>query len=195
MNQITKGRKVPVPLRYINVGLGWQQDAAATVEHDLDLAAFMIDASEKLPEPGFELFYGNLESPDKAVVFSGDNTTGGEGDSERLVIDVGSMDKRVRDIVIVASIFDAAELGLNFGNVKGAYVRVYDPKTDFELYRYELGSEAAKETCVVFGRLRRQWHEWAFEALGEGIAGGMDELKARYSVPRPPGSMLPPPAR
>ena len=78
-----KGGSTEIKLEKFSVGLGWQvrEDASAKDDFDLDVSAFMVDASGKIPTDDYLVFYnsekrlradenGRLISPIKIVPYT-----------------------------------------------------------------------------------------------------------------------------
>lgn len=81
--RIQKGGSTEIKLEKFSVGLGWQvrEDASAKDDFDLDVSAFMVDASGKIPTDDYLVFYnsekrlradenGRLISPIKIVPYT-----------------------------------------------------------------------------------------------------------------------------
>lgn len=81
--RIQKGGSTEIKLEKFSVGLGWQvrEDASAKEDFDLDVSAFMVDASGKIPTDDYLVFYnsekrlrvnenGDLLKPLKIVSFT-----------------------------------------------------------------------------------------------------------------------------
>jgi len=169
---LQKGQRVDIGLTKVCVGLGWDPNTSkSSADYDLDASAFMLGASGKIPQEGFLVFYGNQESPDKAVASSGDDTTGGNsdgGDDETLSVDLTRLDSKIEQILFTVTIYDALKRKQNFGQVRNSYIRIYDARTQEEICKYELGEDFSIENCVEFGRLYKRNGQWRFEAIGQG---------------------------
>lgn len=59
--RIQKGGSTEIKLEKFSVGLGWQvrEDASAKDDFDLDVSAFMVDASGKIPTDDYLVFYNS----------------------------------------------------------------------------------------------------------------------------------------
>lgn len=165
------------------IGLGWDTNQSDTgYDFDLDASAFMLGSNGKIPADEFFVFYNNLQSPDEAVCHTGDNLTGeGEGDDESILIDLEKVDPRVNEIIIVVTIHKAQERRQNFGQVRNAFIRIYNSDTNREILRYDLDEDFSVETAVEFGRLYKRNGEWKFEAIGTGMKGGLAEYLVKYN--------------
>ena len=150
---------------------------------DLDASAFMLGKNKKTPADKFFVFYNNPVSQDGAVSSSGDDRTGGnsaDGDDETLTVNLDSVAPSIEEIVFIASIYEAEKRRQNFGQVRNAYIRIYNAETNEEIARYDLEEDFSIETVVEFGRLYRRNNEWRFEAMGIGSKNGLESLVAKY---------------
>jgi tellurium resistance protein TerD len=178
---LEKGQKVDLTktnpgINAYALGLGWSENANVGSAFDLDASAFILGANKKRLSDKHFVFYGNLESPEKAVIHSGDNLTGaGDGDDETITVDFSKLPQEAEEIVLVVTIYQAQERSQNFGQVSDAFIRIYDPATNVELMKYDLGEDFSLETAVEFGRLYKKDGEWKFNATGVGRRGGLQE--------------------
>ena len=181
---LTKGGRVAIGLSRVNIGLGWDPNQGSGQAFDLDASAFMIDASGKIPQDEFFIFYNNLLSPCGAVKGADDDQTGGNsegGDDETLEIDLDKIDSRIQEIIIVVTIHDSDTRKQNFGQVRNSYIRIYDGVKNEEIVKYELDEDFSIETAVEFGRLYKKGNEWKFEAVGTGYKDGLDFFVNKYA--------------
>lgn len=175
---LTKGQRIDVGLKHAGVGLGWDpNDQASSHEYDLDASAFMLGENGKLISGEHFVFYNNPQSPDASVKSTGDNRTGeGDGDDEALMVQLDRVDPRVQQILFVVTIHEAEERRQNFGQVRHAFIRIYDADKGEEICKYELDEDFSTESAVEFGRLYRRDGSWKFEAIGRGRQGGLQDL-------------------
>lgn len=184
MINLQKGQRMELESALVNVGvgLGWDPNVNGGPDFDLDASAFMVGTNGKTPEDEFMVFYNNLKSPDGAVESSGDDLTGGnsDGDDETLTVRLDRVDPRVNEIIFVATIHEAESRRQNFGQVHNSFIRIYNADTNHEIAKYDLDEDFSIETGVIFGRLYRRGGIWKFEAMGNGVKGGLEELVNRY---------------
>lgn len=110
------------PLHKLRVGLYWD---VSNVSVDLDASCFLLDVSGKVVGDDWFVFYGQLNSPDGAVVHSGDCRDGSmPGDDEVITIDLQRLNAKVSKLIFVVTINEARERGLNFSNVRAAGVHI-----------------------------------------------------------------------
>ena len=150
-------------LTRVTVGLGW--DAAAHgASIDLDAGCLVFDERKKDID---KVWFMKLSGQNRAIVHSGDNLTGdGEGDDERISIDLMALSPQVKWLVFTINSFS----GQNFSAVRNAFCRLVDDTTRQELARYDLGAVGAA-TAMIMAKLERREDGWHMTALGEPGSG------------------------
>ncbi|GAA0394838.1 TerD family protein [Streptomyces luteireticuli] len=170
-------------LTAVTVGLGWDVRTTTGADYDLDASALLCAANGKVVSDQHFVFFNNLRSPDGSVVHSGDNLTGGgDGDDEQIQVSLATVPAEVDKIVFPVSIYEAAQRGQSFGQVRNAFIRVVDQADGRELARYDLTEDASTETAMVFGELYRHGGEWKFRAIGQGYASGLHGIAQDFGV-------------
>lgn len=180
---LQKGQKIDIGFSKMSVGLGWKPNEGTGYDFDLDASAFMIDEKRLIPLEEFFVFYGNQDSPDKALHHTGDDPTGGnseEGDDETILVDLSKVDNRVQEILFVVTIHEAFARKQNYGQVRDSYIRIVDDSTGKEIAKYELGEDFSIETAVEFGRLYKKDGKWKFEASGIGYKEDLAFFVSKY---------------
>lgn len=183
---LTKGAKVDLSkdapgMQNAVLGLGWDTNQAGGAAFDLDASVFMLNSAGKLPAQGNFVYFKNLKSPCESVEHSGDNLTGvGDGDDESVFVDLSKVPADINELHFIVNIYDAAARKQNFGQVKNAFIRIYDKDTKAEVLRYDLSEDFSAQTAVLFGRLYRHNEVWKFEASGTGENAGLDTYLNRY---------------
>ena len=170
-------------LKKLVIGLGWDPRATDGAAFDLDGSAFLLKTDGKARSDADFIFYNNLKSTDGSVVHAGDNTSGtGEGDDEKLTIDLALVPAEIEKITIGVTIHDAEARKQNFGMVGKAYIRCLDANGDKEIARYDLSEDSSTETAMIFGEIYRAGAEWKFKAVGQGFAGGLGPLARSFGI-------------
>ena len=170
-------------LTKVVIGLGWDPRATDGAGFDLDGSAFMQKSDAKVRADADFIFYNNLKSTDGSVVHLGDNTSGqGEGDDEKLTVDLSAVPAEIDKVSFCVTIHDADARKQNFGMVGKAYIRCLDANGDKELARYDLSEDGSTETAMVFGEMYRAGAEWKFKAIGQGFKGGLGPLATSFGV-------------
>jgi tellurium resistance protein TerD len=179
---LEKGQRQSIGAPKFTVGLGWDSNSSSTGESfDLDASVFLVGANGKIPNDNHFVYYNNLKSPDGAVTHTGDNLTGaGDGDDEKIQIDLSNISPDVNEISFVVTIHHADTRRQNFGQVRNSYIRILD-QANVELVKYELDEDFSIETAVEFGRIYKRNDEWKFEAVGIGMKGGLQDYLNKYN--------------
>lgn len=187
---LTKGGNVSLTkeagaagLAAVTVGLGWDIRTTTGADFDLDAAALVVDPAGKVLSDKHFVFFNNLSSADGSVVHTGDNLTGeGEGDDEQIKVNLPGVPTEADKVVFVVSIYDADNRRHNFGQVRGAFIRVVNDADSRELARYDLTEDSSTETAMVFGEAYRNGADWKFRAIGQGYASGLAGIAQDYGV-------------
>jgi tellurium resistance protein TerD len=179
---LEKGQREPISAPRFTVGLGWDSNSSASGEgFDMDASVFILGDNGKLLSDHHFIFYNNLKSPDQSVIHSGDNTTGaGDGDDEQIQIDLSKISSDAAEISFVVTIHKAQDRRQNFGQIRNSFIRIIDGSNTV-LVKYELDEDFSIETAVQFGRIYKRNNEWKFEAVGNGMKGGLQDYLTKYS--------------
>ena len=165
------------------IGLGWDPRATDGAAFDLDGSAFLLKVDGKVRSDADFIFYNNLKSTDGSVTHGGDNTSGqGEGDDEKILVDLTMVPSEVDKITIGVTIHEAEARKQNFGMVGKAYIRCLDANGDKEIARYDLSEDGSTETAMIFGEIYRAGAEWKFKAVGQGFKGGLGPLARSFGI-------------
>jgi len=181
---LSKGGNAPIgaSLQKFTVGMGWDvNETDSGQDFDLDASAFVLGENGKVLSEQHVVFYNNLKSPDGCLEHTGDNLTGvGEGDDESIKVDLSKVPANCASVAFVVTIHEAEARRQNFGQVRNAFVRIYDPNTNEEILKYDLGEDFSIETAVEFGSLYKKDGAWKFKAIGTGFAGGLQKFVDKY---------------
>lgn len=170
-------------LTYAAVGLGWDLNNTDTgTAYDLDASVFLLAANGKIVSEEYFIFYNNKKSPDGAVEHLGDSRTGeASGDDETILIDLAKINPAVEEMVFVVTIHDAETRRQNFGQIRNAYIKIYDNLSLVDVANYDLDEDFSRETAVEFGRLYKKDGEWRFQAVGQGYNSGLQSFVEKYT--------------
>lgn len=166
-------------LKKVVVGAGWDI-ATGGADFDVDIAAFLLDANNRFNTVSNVIFFNNKQG--QGIVLGADNRTGaGDGDDERINIDLSQIDMSIQKIVFVVTIHNAKEKRQTFGMINNSYVRLMDElQGEKELCRFNLKENGSTATSVIFAELYRDGMEWQFKAIGEGKIGDLNNILALY---------------
>lgn len=166
-------------LEKVILGAGWDIASGGT-DFDLDIAAFMLDANNKFNTVSNVIFFNNKIG--QGIQLGGDNRTGaGDGDDERISIDLGAISPEIQKIVFVVTIDKAREKRQTFGMINNSYVRLLDVNNgEREICRFNLKENGSTATSIIFAELHRDAGEWQFKAIGEGKIADLNGVLALY---------------
>ncbi|MBQ7585616.1 MAG: TerD family protein [Desulfovibrionaceae bacterium] len=168
----------------IMVGLGWKSREEDGEEFDLDASCFLLKENSKVRNDGDLVFYNQLKAENDCVVHTGDDRTGGDGESDDEVINVNlkKIPAKIDKLSFVVSIYEGEKRKQNFGMIRQAYIRILNLITGNEILRYDLTEEASTYTAMIFGMVYRSEGGWRFKAVGEGVENNLEGLCKRYGV-------------
>ena len=170
-------------LKKLLVGAGWDFNPYDGEPLDIDLSCFALGKDGKTRDDEDFIFYNNLKSADGSIVHAGDNTTGGgDGDDEKVAIDLANVPADIDKIAVAVTIHDAENRKQNFGMVSKAYIRCLNGDNGQEIARYDLSEDGSTEAAMIFGEIYRAGSEWKFKAIGQGFKGGLGPLAVSFGI-------------
>ncbi|MBR0150414.1 MAG: TerD family protein [Synergistaceae bacterium] len=151
---------------------------------DIDLSAFLLGYDGRVSYDSDFVFYSNMLHPSEAVTLLGGFPYRPRYEEcfELMTVDFSIVPANISSIVFTATIYDAEERHQNFGQVSNVHMRVVDPTSEHELFRYNLGDDLSKYMALIVGKLYRSADEWKFNAVGSGFKGGLAALCRNYGV-------------
>jgi len=179
---LVKGEKVPLSkagsgLDKITIGGGWDIGD----NFDLDLSAYLIDANGKLGAMTNVVFFGAKKHSSGAVELDKDNLTGiGEGDDEKIFVDFSKIPADRTEVYFGINIYQASERKQNFGMVKNAFIRAFNPADNAVLAKYDLSEDYSTATGVLAAKIYRHEGGWKFQALGEKLNGTINDIAKKF---------------
>ena len=184
---LKKGEKYSITKNHpgvnrLRVGIGW--DMAVPVEYDMDLEAFLLNDTEKVPDDSWIVYYGQLRSPDGSVTHRGDSGTGNDfgPDCEQIDVLLNNVSRQISKIAFVLTINEAKKNRYNFSGIKNAYIRIVDNSNGKELFRYELTDYYREVVSMVVGEMYMKNGEWRFNPVGMGTGDDLEGLCNRYGI-------------
>ena len=161
-----------------------------TVDVDLDLSCLMFnEAGEPVDHIWSPLYRfgdmkaglpnGKLDSIDKALHHTGDDTAGDQNgddglDNEIITVDLNKVSSNVNSIVFFLNIYNNEDYAGDFSGIPYASIRMYEgtPTRVNEVFaQYDV---ATKTECVgkrglIMGKLYKRNGEWKFAAIGDAF--------------------------
>ncbi len=170
-------------IREITVGVGWDLKKFEGDPIDVDASVFLLNREDKTREDEDFVFYNNLVACDGAVRHRGDSRTGaGDGDDEKIVVDLMALPFEIVKIAFVLSIYDMDGSSNDFTAVKNVFFRIVNNETTLETFRFELDENLGNAAGLFIGYLERQGSEWVYKAVGDPIPGGLSKIAAEYGI-------------
>ena len=167
-------------LEKVILGAGWDV-ASMGQDFDLDIAAFLLNENGKVGQIPNDVIFFNNKFGD-GITLLGDNRTGaGDGDDERIQIDLSKIRNDIQKIVFIVTIHEAQSRRQTFGMVNNSYVRLLDEKNnEKELCRFNLKENGSTVTSVIFAELYKEGYEWYFKAIGDGKIADLNGMLGLY---------------
>ncbi len=178
IHKIQKGQKVPLSITTsvkLKACIGWN---VLNNNCDVDVSAFMLNASGKVLGDSWFVFYGQTQSPDNSTIFSESSIQ----DREVISIDMAKLNKSVTKIVFVLTINEAFKKRLNFSMIKDAYIRIMDCSNNTELVSFKMTEYYSNVISMMIGELYLYNGKWKFSAIGNGVARDLAGLCELYGV-------------
>ena len=162
------------------LGAGWDV-ATMGRDFDIDISAFLVGSNNKVNQIPQDVIFFNNKFGD-GIYLEGDNRTGaGEGDDERIQIDLSQIRSDIQRIVFIVTIHEAQARRQTFGMVNNSYVRLLDAKNnERELCRFNLKEDGSTVTSVLFAELYKDGYEWYFKAIGDGKIADLNGMLGLY---------------
>lgn len=160
-------------LTNITVGLGWdpvQKKAgffSQPQNFDCDASVLLLRDSAFVDSKDL-IYFGNLKHFSGSVIHTGDNITGdGDGDDEQILVKLDQVPEEYNKIVFVVNIYDCIKRKQHFGQVKNAFIRIFNSQNNVELCKFELSENYDNMTTLIVGEIYRNNGEWKFNPQGQ----------------------------
>ena len=122
---------------------------------------------------------GKLDSIDRALHHTGDDTEGDQNgddglDNEIITVDLNRVDTKVNQIVFFLNIYNNEDFQGDFSEIPYASIRMYEGTASKVREVFASYDVATKSNCVgmralVMGKLYRRNGEWKFAAIGDAF--------------------------
>ena len=163
---------------------------SSNVDVDLDLSCLMFDAEGNPVDHIYSPLYrfgdrnvglpnGKLDSIDRALHHTGDDTEGDQNgddglDNEIITVDLNRVDTKVNQIVFFLNIYNNEDFQGDFSEIPYASIRMYEGTASKVREVFASYDVATKSNCVgmralVMGKLSRRNGEWKFAAIGDAF--------------------------
>jgi tellurium resistance protein TerZ len=163
---------------------------SSNVDVDLDLSCLMFDSEGNPVDHIYSPLYrfgdrnvglpnGKLDSIDRALHHTGDDTEGDQNgddglDNEIITVDLNRVDAKVNQIVFFLNIYNNEDFQGDFSEIPYASIRMYEGTASKVREVFASYDVATKSNCVgmralVMGKLYRRNGEWKFAAIGDAF--------------------------
>lgn len=170
-------------LTKIVIGGGWDVNKNTSGKaFDLDLSAFLVKADGKLGGNQNVVYFGAKKHLSGAVELDKDNLTGaGEGDDEKIFVDLSKIPADINEVYFVINIYDAVARGQKFGMVSNTFIRVVNSADNAQLIKYDPSEDFSTFTGLIAGKIYRHDGGWKFQTIGEGVNGTINDITKRFT--------------
>ncbi|MGP4114494.1 TerD family protein [Streptomyces sp. 4N509B] len=135
-----------------------------------DIACFGLDASERLSDDRYFIFYNQTKSPEESLQLLGAQA----GDTESFRVTLDRVPATVDKLSFTATIDGAGTMS----QVGPGYLRIVAGGEEVARYSFD-GSEFSSERAVMLGDIYRK-DGWRFAAVGQGFDGGLAALLKNF---------------
>lgn len=195
MTVLTMGGNAPLPGEDFDVSVRWKLKGG-TIE-EVDVSAFILTASGKVPSDDDMVFYGQRADKGGAVRMTETNRQVPGGFAEAAFnFDLRRLPPSAEKIAIAGTIADAQRKKASFSDVASLLVSVI--RSGSTAVSFEVPVAGMTEAALVLGEFYKRNGQWKFRAVGQGYNGGLKPLAESFGVkiddePSSPAAPLAPP--
>ncbi|MFI1679630.1 TerD family protein [Streptomyces sp. NPDC020607] len=135
-----------------------------------DISCFGLDASERLSDDRYFIFFNQPKSPEESIQLLGAQA----GDSESFRVTLDRIPQQIQRLSFTATIDGAGQMS----QVASGYIRIVAGGEEVVRYAFT-GTEFSTERAVMLGDFYLK-DVWRFAAIGQGFDGGLDALLRNF---------------
>ncbi|WKX72475.1 TerD family protein [Streptomyces sp. XD-27] len=158
ISDLTAGRDLYVGVQIAGPGLSF------------DISCFGLDASERLSDDRYFVFYNQPKSPEEAIQQLGPQA----GDTESFRVMLDTIPQHIHRLSFTATLDGAGQMS----QIGPGYIRVVAGGEEVVRYAFT-GAEFSTERAVMLGDFYLK-DVWRFAAIGQGFDGGLDALLRNF---------------
>ncbi|QUI33771.1 TerD family protein [Streptomyces alfalfae] len=155
-----------------------------------DISCFGLDASERLSDDRYFIFFNQPKSPEESIQLLGAQA----GDTESFRVTLDRVPQQIQRLSFTATIDGAGQMS----QVASGYIRIVAGGEEVARYAFS-GAEFSTERAVMLGDFYLK-DVWRFAAIGQGFDGGLEALLKNFGgevaeeepAPAPPQSAAAP---
>lgn len=137
---------------------------------EIDCACFAVDASERLSDDRYFVFYNQPSSPEQAIRKLGP----ADGDLDRFELNFARMPAFISKLVFTATIDGSGVMS----DIPRGHLRLLAGSVEVARFAFT-GSDFAGEKALIVGEFYLK-DIWRFAAVGQGFNGGLSALLAHF---------------
>ncbi len=177
MTALVQGQNTALSGTAFTVKVIWRCDPQSP---EIDVSAFMLEASGKVSGDEDMIFYGQSASRDGSVsINTGSSSpavsTGGD---TQFAVDLPIVSTSVERIAFTATTPAATSQSLSA--INSLSIRVSSDSGDD--FSFEIDTRSSAEAAMILGELYRRNDQWKFRAVGQGFEGGLAPLAEHFGV-------------
>ncbi|MFH9072978.1 TerD family protein [Streptomyces alboflavus] len=131
-----------------------------------DISCFGLDASERLSDDRYFIFFNQPKSPEESLQLLGAQA----GDDESFRVTLDRIPPQIQKLSFTAAIDGAGQMS----QLASGYIRIVAGGEEVARYSFN-GSEFSTERALMLGDFYLK-DVWRFAAIGQGFDGGLDAL-------------------
>ncbi|MEU1131136.1 TerD family protein [Streptomyces sp. NPDC005900] len=135
-----------------------------------DISCFGLDASERLSDDRYFIFFNQPKSPEESIQLLGAQA----GDTESFRVTLDRVPQQIQRLSFTATIDGAGQMS----QVASGYIRIVAGGEEVARYAFT-GAEFSTERAVMLGDFYLK-DVWRFAAIGQGFDGGLDALLKNF---------------
>ncbi|MFJ2767826.1 TerD family protein [Streptomyces sp. NPDC087300] len=135
-----------------------------------DISCFGLDASERLSDDRYFIFFNQPKSPEESIQLLGAQA----GDTESFRVTLDRIPQLIQRLSFTATIDGAGQMS----QVASGYVRIVAGGEEVARYAFS-GAEFSTERAVMLADFYLK-DVWRFAAIGQGFDGGLDALLKNF---------------
>ncbi len=147
----------------VEIALNW------TERDDIDIACFGLDASGKLSDDRYFIFFNQLQSPEGAVSCA----PGGKGKAT-FNIDLARLPQNIKKLTFTAAIDGASSLSA----LGSGTLRLLQGGTELLSFAFSGGDFSSEKAAMLFDVYFKD--EWRVSAVGQGFKDGLKALLEHF---------------
>ncbi|MEV0126234.1 TerD family protein [Streptomyces sp. NPDC050703] len=135
-----------------------------------DISCFGLDASERLSDDRYFIFFNQPKSPEESIQLLGAQA----GDTESFRVTLDRIPPQIQRLSFTATIDGAGQMS----QVASGYIRIVAGGEEVARYAFS-GAEFSTERAVMLGDFYVK-DVWRFAAIGQGFDGGLEALLKNF---------------